>query len=148
MTFDDVKAGLTDREAVILTVYGEARGEPVEGQLAVINVIINRAFLRKLTPKEVCFQRLQFSCWNKNDKNFPILKELAEQTVVEDLPDKRELLQIGYLFDGVMKNILEDNTNKADHYMTTSLFKSDKKPSWAKNPKFTKAIGAHTFMRV
>ncbi len=148
MTFEEIKKQLTDREAVILTVYGEARGEPIEGQIAVINVIYNRAKNRQLPPKEVCFQRLQFSCWNKNDANFPRLKELAEQTIISVLPTETEFLQIGYLVDGVQIRYLRDNTLGCDHYLTTSLYKSNKKPSWANTPKQARVIGNHTFLRL
>lgn len=145
-SFDDVKRELTDREAMILTTYGEARGEPIEGQLAVINTINNRSKNRAQTIREVCFANLQFSCWNQNDPNFPILMELANQVIVEKVPENRIFNQITYLVEGVLSNRLSDNTRGADHYMTTHLFQSDKRPSWAKNPKRQIEIGNHTFL--
>lgn len=145
-SFEDVKRELTDREAMILTVYGEARGEPVEGQLAVINTINNRSKNRAQTIKEVCFARLQFSCWNQNDPNFPILMELANQIIVDRIPDNKAFNQIAYLTEGILSNRLSDNSRGSDHYMTTDLFQSDKRPSWARNPKRQIEIGNHTFL--
>lgn len=149
MTFEHVKEQLTDTEAMILTVYGEARGDTIDGQIAVMNVIMNRAKKRKLSIKDVCFQPKQFSCWNSNDPNYPMLKELAEIAIMDRLPDYQQLRQIGYLTAGVIGLFLPDNTGGADHYMTTKLFNSAKKPSWAKEPKTKpRVIGAHTFLQV
>lgn len=48
------------------TLYWEARGESVHGQLAVASVIVNRASERRLSPTQVCQQYKQFSCWNSH----------------------------------------------------------------------------------
>lgn len=55
------------------TVYAEARGEPREGQIAVANVIINRALANKSywggsSIAGVCRQPYQFECWNGKDR--------------------------------------------------------------------------------
>ena len=52
-----------DRECVATAVYFEARGEPIEGQLAVAQVVLNRAASGKY-PSSVCAvvkQKAQFS---------------------------------------------------------------------------------------
>ena len=63
----DARSGLeavdADRECVATAVYFEARGEPIEGQLAVAQVVLNRAASGKY-PSSVCAvvkQRSQFS---------------------------------------------------------------------------------------
>ena len=60
------------------TLYGEARGEPEKGIEAVANVILNRVKSNRYpkTIAKVCLQRQQFSCWNSNDPNFRIIKDL------------------------------------------------------------------------
>lgn len=60
---------MTDREIFAKTVYGEARGEPEEGQIWVAWVIKNRARANKSywggsKIGDVCRKRLQFSSWN------------------------------------------------------------------------------------
>lgn len=149
MEFEKVKKQLTDSEAFILTVYGEARGEKMEGQIAVMNVIMNRSKFRKQSIKEVCFQPKQFSCWNLNDPNYPMLKELAEQAVMGDIPNTANMQQIKYLCAGVLGRYLTDNTQGAEFYMTTALFHSEKRPSWALHPvRPPIVIGNHTFLQV
>ena len=52
-------------EIVAATLILEAGGEYAYGSMqAVHEVILNRAVKRRLTPKQVCLQRKQFSCWN------------------------------------------------------------------------------------
>lgn len=148
LDFTETKRLLTDTEALVLTVYGEARGESIEGQVAVMNVIMNRAKTRHRTIKEICFEPKQFSCWNFSDPNFPILKELAEKAINSDLPNEGILSQIKYLAAGVLGNYFRDNTVGAEYYMTNALFNSDKRPSWALKPHSVIVIGKHTFLQV
>jgi hypothetical protein len=69
---------LSDIQAKILTVYGEARNQSTLGQQLVAQVIDNRATKHKLTPKQVCYQPDQFSCLISTDPNYPKLLEIAE----------------------------------------------------------------------
>lgn len=123
-------------EILALTLYGEARGEPIQGQVAVANVIINR--LRHYPSKfktaaDVCLEPKQFSCWNIDDANYPILMTLSRQMIQNKIMDQ-SLKQCLYIARGVIGNNILDNTKSAMHYITSSLFNSDKRPSWAANP--------------
>ena len=54
------------------TIWAAARGEPLEGQIAVANVIINRARQGGWWGDDVvkvCRKPKQFSCWNNGDPN-------------------------------------------------------------------------------
>ena len=52
-------------EIVAATLILEAGGEYATGSMEAVNEVIrNRAAKRKLTTKQVCLQRKQFSCWN------------------------------------------------------------------------------------
>jgi len=66
MTEDDV---LT----LARTVWGEARGESVAGQKAVICTVLNRfnsgRWYAGKTIAETCRKPWQYSCWNKKDPN-------------------------------------------------------------------------------
>lgn len=149
LDWEETKRLLTDTETLVLTVYGEARGENVEGQIAVMNVIMNRSRKRGISIKQICLEPKQFSCWNPNDPNFPVLKELAEQAIREDIPDINGMPQIKYLAAGVLGKYFKDNTKGAEYYMTNSLFNSDKRPHWALHPlKDPIVIGNHTFLQV
>lgn len=54
---------------VVLTIYAEARGEPLEGKVAVAQVIANRAKLRGTSMADECLRPKQFSCWNGGMKS-------------------------------------------------------------------------------
>ena len=58
------------------TIYGEARGESIETMFAVGWVIRNRLKSGRhgKTYKGVVLQSKQFSCWNKNDPNYKVIK--------------------------------------------------------------------------
>ena len=55
---------LAEAEIVTATLILEAGGEYHSGSMeAVHEVILTRSAKRRLTPMQVCLQRLQFSCW-------------------------------------------------------------------------------------
>ena len=61
-----------DLDVMARTLFGEARGEPLEGKIAVAWVIRNRADHPGWWGSGiagVCKQDRQFSCWNENDPN-------------------------------------------------------------------------------
>lgn len=69
---------LDDTQAGILTVYGEARGESLEGKQAVCCVIANRAEKWNKSIKDICFAKNQFSCYISSDPNYQKLLSIAE----------------------------------------------------------------------
>lgn len=138
-------------EIFALTLYGEARGEPIDGIIAVANVIMNRLNdnpAKYKNVRNVCLEPKQFSCWNDDDPNKAKLLAIADQFVRNDISDK-SLKQCWYIAKGVMTKNLLDNTKSAKNYMTESLFNGPNKPNWAKNPKTTPTqIGNHVFFNV
>ena len=72
---------LDEKQVMGLTIYGEARGEPIEGKIAVGTVILERVDHRDwdgTTVKEVCLKRRQFSCYNEFDKEYGKMLHIAE----------------------------------------------------------------------
>lgn len=123
-------------EVFAKTIYGEARGEPYLGQVAVASVIRNRtARPRRFGEgyEGVCLREKQFSCWNENDPNRELLDRvgLFEQAMVT-------ALGIAAL---VMQGHLDDPTNGADHYHTTAI-----RPYWADDMELKAVIGHHRFL--
>ena len=65
-----------DRDILARTLWGEARGESLAGQIAVAWTIRNRVNDGKAKSwwgegyAGVCQKPYQFSCWNKNDPNY------------------------------------------------------------------------------
>lgn len=151
-----IKAGLSEFDVLWLTLWAEARGEPVEGVIAVASVIRNRAryplrFGRGY--KGVCLKSKQFSCWNPGtDINHVRLIKMAER-IVSDYQVRSMLVyddvtrQIQYIAQGIMGGQLLDNTRKSDHYLTTALFET-KPPAWARGKSPVAYIGAHAFLKL
>ena len=121
------------------TLYGELRGEPTEGQEAVANVIMNRVRSGRYPNSivKVCLQPFQFSCWNKNDPNYPKIKGLK--------PGANAKFDECYaVAERVISGLVPDATSGALHYYAKYIAA----PSWVtKSPKarMTAEIGVHRF---
>lgn len=135
----------TDEDIDVLarTLWGEARGEGLAGQIAVAWTIRNR--VRDGKTKSwwgegyigVCKRPYQFSCWNKSDPNYPYL------TGAKKIPEK-EFTQAMSAAMQVMSAWVKDPTGGATHYYSTSM---KVQPDWAKVAKETVRIGRHIFFR-
>lgn len=137
-------------ETLALTIWGEARGESVEGQIAVANVIMNRWRNnpeKYKSVKEVCFEPKQFSCWNDNDPNREKLRILSDQLDRGVVPS--QIKQQLYIARGILGFNLLDNTKGSRNYVTRNLYDSENRPSWAKHPITDPIrIGNHVFFNV
>jgi len=154
VTEAEIKAALSDFDAFWLTLWGEARGQPIEGIIAVASVIRNRVGKRfGDSYKAVCLARKQFSCWNPGtDKNHVLLMEKARMVVGDyaersTLPDDPAIREIKYIAQGMMGRDLRDNSRGADHYLTIDLFQT-RPPEWAKGQTPTGYVGAHVFLKL
>lgn len=139
---------LSSAEIVGLTLIGEGRGEPIESQVAIGSVIRNRVNLWKNTYYDTCLKPEQFSCWNKNDPNYPILIELSNKLLQGRMIDDIYLLECLYIGAGIVLNQIRDNTNYSLYYLTTKLFNSSNKPEWAKTAKNIRAIGNQIYFNL
>lgn len=140
---------LSEIETVALTIFGEARGEPIQGQIAVGCVIRNRVNKRKKTYQEICLAPLQFSCWNKDDPNRPVLEEWAQKLIFGEEIKQAFLNQAIWIAQGIVNERIIDNTRNSDHYLTNELYAQKlASPSahWAKNLNMKTIIGRHTFL--
>lgn len=112
-----------ERDAVIKTVYGEARGEGEAGMLAVAHVIRNRMMDHRWPSNAVSVvqQRLQFSTWNANDPNAEKIRNLS--------PKNKFYMTIGHLVDRVWAGDF-DPTKFAVYYYAPRGMKGRKAPKW------------------
>jgi spore germination cell wall hydrolase CwlJ-like protein len=136
---------VTDKDHDILarTLWGEARGEGLAGQIAVAWTIRNRVNDGKDRSwwgegyAGVCQKPYQFSCWNKNDPNFAYLS--GAKTI-----PFRELVQAQIAADQVMAGKVPDPTGGATHYYATTMLSP---PAWAAKAKQTLKLGHHVFFK-
>lgn len=116
---------MTNKEIIARTLWGEARGQGIEGMTAVANVIANRASAPTWwghSFQEVCLKPFQFSCWNHDDPN------RAKLLAVTSDDDQFTLaLEIAAR---VLMEALTDTTNGAHYYHAANM---KKYPSWALN---------------
>lgn len=153
MKRDQFRELLTDRVALICTLLGEASGEPVQGQIAVANVIRNRAMHGRWwgkTWKDVCLKKGQFSCWWETNENTNKVYALAQALMTGQAATSgpTTVSQLEWIAAGVLDGMLLDPTGMADHYLTESLYESVARPEWAKGKKPTARIGHHVFLRL
>jgi spore germination cell wall hydrolase CwlJ-like protein len=131
MTIDE----LNDLQTFALTLYGEARGEGLDGMCEAGQVIMNRAKRKRMTIKAVCLQPYQFSCWNKGDANRGQLDGM-----IESYGEKSAALRRA---EWVAKGLMEGNIGgvygaHSTHYHSRQM---DPYPSWTKDPKKMRKLG-------
>lgn len=126
-----------DEQIALRTLWGEARGEPEEGQRAVAHVLLNRMkdgrWGKSLAT--VCLSRLQFSCWNASDPNRELMAALQDEGA--------ELAKLKPVLEAARKEP-NDPTNGATHYFAISMIQP---PKWAIGATFCGQIGRHKFYR-
>ncbi len=140
-------ASLCDVDSLARSIWGEARGESEEGQLAVGWVIRNRvsaaqAFIARTgrahplfgdgTLVGACRAPRQFSAWNPGDANAAKLREVG----FGDAAYCRAFAVAAQVWGG----LVADPTDGATHY-----HRSDIEPVWAKSMQPRALIGAHMF---
>lgn len=131
-----------DEDIAARTLWGEARGEPVAGQLAVAHVLWNRARIASEwkargrrhplfgdgTLAGVCLAPWQFSCWNANDPNRPKMEALTAKQLEP--------------FIAIVRRARHepDPTKGSTHYHTKAV-----SPAWSRGLTPAAVIGAHMF---
>jgi spore germination cell wall hydrolase CwlJ-like protein len=140
-----VSVSPTDMDTLARTVWGEARGEHLLGQVAVAWVVTNRVIVaRKDRAKflwwgdrlqAVCLAPNQFSAWLPTDPNFEQLK--ATHLGVASFERAYGLAAL------VIGGSIADPTNGSTHYFADSI----PAPSWTHAMDPRAKIGAHNFFR-
>ena len=142
------------------TLVGECRGEPIEGQVAVANVIMNRFRAALLSPdktqpvigvKDICLAPKQFSCWEENDMNFDLVREILSKlengNEIKD-PIIRQCIAVAR---AVFNEDFIDNTKGAKNYVTIQRHqlakaRQAKMDNWILKMKPSVVIGKHIFL--
>ena len=149
-------APLPDDAILGLTLYGEARGEPIEGIIAVGCVIRNRVLTdlgKDGKPdwwgegyKGVCLRPFQFSVWNVKDPdaNHETLMLTAAQLIAKEaMPPLFE--QCAWCALGISRGAILDTVKGANHYHHVAM---KPRPLWAQAHAPVARRGAHIFYRL
>lgn len=152
MLIAEIIAQLSEAQVVALTLFGEARGEPIEGRIAIASIIRNRVTLKRhafgLTPREACLKRWQFSCWipEGGAVNYGVLMDAVHLVSSNALsPMLRECLWVA---DGALGGLFLESVKGSTHYYNPAAMKpAGTMPDWAvgKTPACT--INAHLFFK-
>ncbi len=149
MERDHLRVMLTDEEAVLATLDGEVRGEPLLGQLAVACVLRNRqqAKHQGRSLAYIATAPYQFSCWwGQDSANTIRCYQMAEEEILHG--DAAYDPQLRWIVDGLLSGDLsEDVARSACWYMTRELYNSSSCPAWAKDKAVAVEIGAHIFLK-
>jgi cell wall hydrolase len=149
MDLNEIKRKLANDEIVGLTIFGEARNEPIEGKIAVGNVIRNRLWSRDdyggRNYKEICLADKQFSCWFEygGKENYDSLMRATSLVMRGQSYNNAVLRECLFLGEGICNNFIRDNVNGATYFRTVNLMKeSPVKLAWSIE------ISNHVFYKV
>lgn len=140
MTEDEVKAALTDLDALTLTMWAEAAGDTAEGRSSVEERIAVGCVIRNRVQKPerygdsyraVCLARKQFSCWNHGtDANHVRLMALAE-ALIAGQPVSLVVQETRALARLIMTGVLLDRVSGAvSYYAPKAMLPKGAKPKW------------------
>ena len=127
-----------DLDVMARTLWGEARGEALEGKIAVAWVIRNRADHPGWWGHgiaEVCRAPWQFSAWNADDPN---RAKLIGVTARDDM--FRDCLMVAA---GVLSNNFPDPTGGANHYHAKGV-----SPNWVAGAAPVLRLRNHAFYKL
>lgn len=146
MTDPELIAALTTQQKVALTMYGEARGEPIDGIRGIASVIMNRANAKGLSPAAIVLAKGQFSCWSpiQGGYNYETLLDVARNVLRGVSSDHLKMMMI--LAEAVIDKTLHDNVKKATHYYSPdAMIPKGRVPPWAIGLEPVIVIGHHRF---
>lgn len=139
-TFKRVKLADGEKLCLAQAIYHEARGESREGQLAVANVIINRAFSKKY-PSTICGVVFQNADKGKYKCQFTFACDGRPDTGTERAAWNRSMQMAETAFhefqQGTSPGVLPKS---ALFYHTTKV-----SPNWSNSFRRVAAIGSHIF---
>jgi spore germination cell wall hydrolase CwlJ-like protein len=138
-----------EEKCLAVMIYGEARGEPIKGKIAVAYTALNRAV--KKTVCKVVLARRQYSIFDNN----PSLRAAALSSDLEphkkdnlvDIKSWEESIKVAQL---VMRKVVEDPTMGSTNYLAPKLMKTRgyRCPKWSKVYKLMVTIEHHKFYKL
>lgn len=158
MTNSEIRAALTERQTVALTLRGEAqamlvkgvgwRPSPVGARIDVACVLANRVRTKGRfgnSFKDVCLKPAAFSCWlaDPTTPNDDVLYALAERLILFGDREADVLMaECFWIADGVISGALRDQVKGATHYFAEWM---PKPPRWSVGEKAVAHQHGHIF---
>lgn len=142
---------LSDAQLLALTIYGEARGETVDGQIAVGTIVLERVEhggWYGSNIHEVCLKKYQFSCFNEFDKGYGKILHIAENWD-EAIATNFSLMGCHALAVGLLAGKIPRTQALADSHAKNYLnptYAAPTKEKWlGKGMNIVATIGNHEF---
>ena len=137
-----------DVSVLALTLWGESRGESLEGRIAVASVIRNRANEKSWYGKGiagVCLKRWQFSCWlpQGGESNFKQLMAMANKSYGVRLKNLA-YRECDWIAQGICAGDVRDQVKRSNHYYVDGA----STPKWAVGQTPVLQLGTHLFFRL
>lgn len=133
---------LSPLSILTLVLWGEGRGESIEGRIAIGCVIRNRVDARKQDYKTVLLAPQQFSCFAPagGDANYQAVLSAAVKSPMDAL-----WIETSWIAAGVLTRQVRDITMGATNYITKQLYHAHP-PSWVARCRVTATFDSHIFM--
>lgn len=132
-----------DVHCLSVLIYGEARGESLQGKIAVAYTVVNRA--KNKTLCQVALAPKQYSIFNNNPELRAAAVSLHLEPKQKNKLDNKSWAQSLAVAELVMKKAVKDPTNGATHYVA---YKSlNYIPTWTRKFTIVAKIGNHTFFK-
>ena len=155
MTREQILQKLSEQETLALTMWGEARREPLIGLIAVGRTVMNRLEKRQSrfgrSAKDICLKPWQYSCWIAEGgvSNFNAVMSEARRLADGIEPTDPKLRSCLWLAGGLLAGLVEDVVYSATHYYAPKAMKPPTKiPVWAHPPAvLTVVIANHRFYK-
>lgn len=142
-----VKHSAQEEKCLATMIYGEARGEPRHGQIAVAYTALNRA--AKKTVCAVVLAPKQYSIFNNNAALRQAALSMHIEPVQKNPIDQQAWDTSVQVAKTVLKREVADPTGGATHYIADRLMKIKgyRYPTWSKQYTQVAVISNHRFFK-
>lgn len=143
------KIDAAQAKCLSVTIYGEARGESEQGQVAVAYTALNRAVKSSKSVCNIVLSPKQYSIFNNN----PELRAAAMSPHIEpkqkNIIDQKSWDSAMKVANMVIQRVVKDPTNGATHYLAPMVMKAKnyRYPKWSKQYKLVAVIDGHKFFK-
>jgi spore germination cell wall hydrolase CwlJ-like protein len=141
------KKFLAEQKCLATMIYGEARGEPRNGKIAVAYSAVNRAVKKSVC--DVVLAPMQYSIFNNN----PALRAAAKSPYIEprqkNTIDNESWARSVDVAQMVLAGKVADPTDGATHYIADQVMRAKgyKYPRWSRQYTQVAEIGGHRFFK-